>query len=45
VRDKNPNLLFDVVHPDWMDRFIDALTSMASSEYDGQQSVEEERQQ
>jgi hypothetical protein len=41
VRDKNPNLLFDIVHPDWMDGLIDALTGMASSEYDVEQSVEE----
>jgi hypothetical protein len=41
VRDKNPNLLFDIVHPDWMDGLIDALTGMAASEYDVEQSVEE----
>jgi hypothetical protein len=41
VRDKNPNMLFDIVHPDWMDRLIDALTGMEASEYDVEQSVEE----
>jgi hypothetical protein len=41
VRDKNPNLLFDVVHADCMDGSIDALTSMESSDYDDEQSMEE----
>jgi hypothetical protein len=41
VRDKNPKLLFGIVHPDWMDGLIDALTGMPASEYDVEQSVED----